>query len=62
MGGAHAPHATKSGRGGECDSGSTALGYDDASEFINPIGDMYIGLGAPRYVKPKRGAGFYVED
>ncbi len=26
--------------------GPPALGYDDASEFINPIGGMYIGLGA----------------
>ena len=26
--------------------GPAALGYDDASEFINPIGGMYISLGA----------------
>lgn len=26
--------------------GPPGLGYDDASEFINPIGGMYIGLGA----------------
>jgi amidohydrolase len=26
--------------------GPPSLGYDDASEFINPIGGLYIGLGA----------------
>ena len=42
--------------------GPAALGYDDASEFINPIGGMYISLGAqdtefggPAGIRAKKG-------
>lgn len=42
--------------------GPPALGYDDVSEFINPIGGMYIGLGAqdsefggPAGIRPTEG-------
>lgn len=42
--------------------GPPGLGYDDASEFINPIGGMYVGLGAqdvefggPAGVRPIKG-------
>ena len=47
--------------------GPAALGYDDASEFINPIGGMYVSLGAqdsefggPTGIKAKKGGkGFH---